>query len=297
MKKIFTYMLAGLSLLLFSRCDALDIDPTSSIADSNYWKTEAQFSTFNVGLHALLRECSFNFFLLGEPRADIYGDVPFGGEATQGMERLPFNTINKENTGISNFAGMYKVINQINLMIAKTKETTVLSEAGKNYYLGEAYGMRAYLYFHLLRSWGDVILYLDYTNGASLDLSNLSKAASPAEEVMKQIKEDITASEKGFGSDYSFKYGRYYWSMAATQMLKGEVYLWTANNLMERIPIDDRNSLIVRPCGRTMPSGINLSFERLSPSHRQVGYVLLTRAPVAIKLSKLSSCCPSTCMC
>lgn len=231
MKKIFTYMLAGLSLLLFSRCDALDIDPTSSIADNNYWKTEAQFSTFNVGLHALLRECSFNFFLLGEPRADIYGDVPFGGEATQGMERLPFNTINKENTGISNFAGMYKVINQINLMIAKTKETTVLSEAGKNYYLGEAYGMRAYLYFHLLRSWGDVILYLDYTNGASLDLSNLSKAASPAEEVMKQIKEDITASEKGFGSDYSFKYGRYYWSMAATQMLKGEVYLWSGRQM------------------------------------------------------------------
>ena len=72
---------------------------------------------------------------------------------------------------------------------------------------------------------------------------------------------------------------------------------YPANNLMERIPIDDRNSLIVPPCGRTMPSGINLSFERLSPSHRQVGYVLLTRAPVAIKLSKLSSCCPSTCMC
>lgn len=231
MKKIFTYMLAGLSLLLFSRCDALDIEPTSSIADSNYWKTEAQFSTFNVGLHALLRECSFNFFLLGEPRADIYGDVPFGGEATQGMERLPFNTINKENTGITNFAGMYKVINQINLMIAKTKETTVLPEATKNYYLGEAYGMRAYLYFHLLRSWGDVILYLDYTNGASLDLSNLSKAASPAEDVMKQIKEDIIASEKAFGSDYSFKFGRYYWSMAATQMLKGEVYLWSGRQM------------------------------------------------------------------
>ena len=31
-----------------------------------------------------------------------------------------------------------------------------------------------------------------------------------------------------------------------------------------------------------MPSGINLSFERLSRSYRQVGYVLLTRAPVAI---------------
>ena len=31
-----------------------------------------------------------------------------------------------------------------------------------------------------------------------------------------------------------------------------------------------------------MLSDINLSFERLSPSYRQVGYVLLTRAPVAI---------------
>ena len=32
MKKIFTYLLAGLSLLSFSRCDSLDIEPTSSLA-------------------------------------------------------------------------------------------------------------------------------------------------------------------------------------------------------------------------------------------------------------------------
>ena len=57
---------------------------------------------------------------------------------------------------------------------------------------------------------------------------------------------------------------------------------YPANNLMERIPIDNRNSLIVKPCDLNIPSGINLSFERLSPSYRQVGYVLLTRAPVAI---------------
>ena len=47
-------------------------------------------------------------------------------------------------------------------------------------------------------------------------------------------------------------------------------------------PGNPRNSLITRPCGLIIPSGINLSFERLSPSYRQVGYVLLTRAPVAI---------------
>ena len=62
----------------------------------------------------------------------------------------------------------------------------------------------------------------------------------------------------------------------------GLVGRYPANCLMERIPIDNRNSLIVIPCGKTMPSGINLSFERLFRSYRQVGYVLLTRAPVAI---------------
>ena len=93
MKKIFTYLLAGLSLLSFSRCDSLDIEPTSSLAGTAYWKNPDQFTAFNTGLHALLREKSYNFFLLGEPRADIYGDNPIGGEASQGMERLPFNTI------------------------------------------------------------------------------------------------------------------------------------------------------------------------------------------------------------
>lgn len=174
---------------------------------------------------------SYNFFLLGEPRADIYGDNPIGGEASQGMERLPFNTINKENVGISNYGDMYKIINQINQMIAKTTETTILTEATQNYYLGEAYGMRAYLYFHLLRSWGDVVLYLDYTEGQNLDLSNITKGVSPATEVMEQIKKDIQASENAFGSDYSFKLGRHFWSAAATQMLKGEAYLWSGRQM------------------------------------------------------------------
>ena len=41
-----------------------------------------------------------------------------------------------------------------------------------------------------------------------------------------------------------------------------------------------------------MPSCINLPFRRLSKSRRQVGYVLLTRAPVAIGLSKLDHAAP-----
>ena len=55
--------------------------------------------------------------------------------------------------------------------------------------------------------------------------------------------------------------------------------------------------LIMRKCLLMITSCINLPFRRLSKSVRQVGYALLTRAPVAIGLSKLRPCCPSTCMC
>lgn len=232
MKKIFIYLLAGASLLpLATGCNSLDLEPESSITDGMYWKSADHFKAFNVGLHAQLRERSYNLFVLGEPRADIYGDTPYGGEATQGMERFPYNTLNAENTGLSSFGNLYGVINQLNLMIAKTEETTLLSEALKNYYLGEAYGMRAFLYFHLLRSWGDVVLHLDYTSSLTMDLANLQKPVSSAETVMAQIKSDIAASEAAFGTDYSFKLGKHYWSLGATKMLKGEVYIWSGKQM------------------------------------------------------------------
>ena len=54
---------------------------------------------------------------------------------------------------------------------------------------------------------------------------------------------------------------------------------------MERIPISHHlATLIGFPCRIPMPSGINLAFARLSRSDWQVGYVLLTRAPVAIRI-------------
>ena len=58
---------------------------------------------------------------------------------------------------------------------------------------------------------------------------------------------------------------------------------YPANQLIGRIPIHNRISLIKIKCSLLIPSDINLSFESLSLSYGQVGYALLTRAPVAIK--------------
>ncbi len=233
MKKIINYIIAGVAIIGFttSCSKQLDLAPVSSISDANFWKTPEQVDAFVSGIHARFRSQTSAIQALGEMRSDIFGTEPlsagtFTGEATQGVERMWLQTLTLDAPGVSNFGDFYTNIVQLNLLIDKLNNSNLVTAANKNYYLGIAYGMRAYYYFQLTRAWGDVVIQTDAVS--SIDVSNLAKAASPAADVMALIKDDIEKSLTSFGSDYSFRNKKGYWSKAATQMLKGEVFLWTA---------------------------------------------------------------------
>lgn len=233
MKKINNIIIVSLGfLLVLGSCGKkLDLAPVSSISDANFWQTPDQVDAFVAGIHSRFRSHTYAFQILGEMRADIFGTDPgsssvFTGEATQGMERLWGNTLDMNNAGVSNFGGFYSNINQINLLISKLGSISSVTEANRNYYLGIAHGMRAYYYFHMYRSWGKVIIQTEPTT--SIDVSALAKPASSEEEVMALIKTDIDHSEAAFGTDYSFRNQKGFWSKSATLMLKAEVYLWTS---------------------------------------------------------------------
>ena len=217
--------------MVFSMTSCLDVEPQSEITDASYWKEEGQFSSANTGLQSMFRDRNFTFYLWGEMRSNLYGGSPFSGEASAGYEVLWDNLLSQASPGISNYGGCYMLINQLNLMIAKSENTDIIKEAVRKNYLGSAYGMRAFMYFQLLRTYGDVIVLTDYTKGSDISIGNMAKAASPAAEVMAQIKKDIEASEKAYGDNYKFANGRNYWSLAATKMLKGEVYLWSGKQM------------------------------------------------------------------
>lgn len=220
-------------LLVAGSCsNKLDLTPVSSITDGNYWKTPDQFDAFVAGVSVEFRNATLALELLGEVRADVFGVDPgsnsaFTGEATQGVEHLWDNTLDGNNPGVSNFGNFYFNINQINLLISKLNSTGVVPQADKNYYLGMAYGMRAFYYFQLFKSWGGVIIQTEPTT--AIDVSHLEKAASGTDSVMALIRKDINESEQSFGNDYSFREQKGYWSKAATLMLKAQVYLWTAH--------------------------------------------------------------------
>lgn len=228
MKKILSIIAAGCLSLSLAGC--LDMEPTSSITDANYWKDADQVQAFNTGLASLFASDGYTFVEWGEFRSNIYSGVPFDG-TNPSYQRFYENTLSQANPGIYDYGGIYTLINQINLMVDKVNSVDFLADAVKSKYLGEAYGMRAYLYFHLLRSYGGVIVNTVHTEGANIDLNNVSRTQNTAEEVMAQIKSDIQASEDAFNGNYSFTDGRTYWSLPATEMLKGEVYLWSGKQM------------------------------------------------------------------
>lgn len=234
MKKYYlSFTLAISFMLVFNSCtDKLNLPPVSSITNSNFWKTPDQFNSFVDGLHVSFRGHTLAFELLGELRAHVFGTDPgsnsvFTGEATQGIEHLWDNSIDGNNPGVSNYGGFYFDINQINLLISQLNTTSVVTPANKSYYLGIAYGMRAFYYFQLYKSWGSAIIHTEPTT--SIDIANLAKAASSADDVLALVKDDINLSDQNFGNNFSFRSRKGYWSKAATLMLKAEVYLWTAH--------------------------------------------------------------------
>ena len=224
-------MSVGFAILSASCSSDLDLTPISSIGDTNYWKTADQYDAFVAGIQARFRSHNANFQALGELRSDIFGTEQgnpstFTGEATQGIERMWLQTLDLDNSGVSNFGGFYSNIGQINLLIDKLNTSTVVIQANKDYYLGIAYGLRAFYYFHLLRSWGKVVVQTDPI--LSINIADLAKPASSEEEVMALIKTDVEKSLSSFGSNYTFRNTKSYWSKPATLMLKAEVSLWNS---------------------------------------------------------------------
>lgn len=146
---------------------------------------------------------------------------------------IRLQNLSKETPGVSKFGDIYGCITNINLFIARVTDANFIPEAKKNYYLGQAYGLRAFYYFDLYRVYGGVPIRLgvEVIDGV-LDPVKLYLQRSQPSEVMSQIKKDLETSLQYFGEQSGFNpYGhgnKVYWSKAATECLAGEVYLWNS---------------------------------------------------------------------
>ena len=136
---------------------------------------------------------------------------------------------NGDNVFVRNWwNGLYGVIAQTNLVLQKVPGINPMKEDQRKKILGEAQFLRAWSYFYLVRLFGDVPLITAPVDATSPDFY---PGRTPAEQVYKQIVDDLTAAE-GAGLPWTETTGRI--SLGAVKSLFAEVYLTMAGQPLNK---------------------------------------------------------------
>ena len=231
MKKILYTICLAAAPLFFQACDNLDLKPIDYTSSTGFWQNEAHVNNFMIGLHNDLREqLGTKHLEYGEYRSEILSTAKNVCGASTKNGSLATNNIKESSTVITNWGGFYGKILQVNVLIEQMETgCDFLNDDLRNYYKGVAYGLRAYYYFWLYRSYGGVPLELEVKVGkGSIGATDLYMERSTAEATLAQIKNDVDASLTAFANTTKKSANYYYWSKDASLMLKGEVYLWSA---------------------------------------------------------------------
>lgn len=227
--KLYTRIVATVLVILLinSSCTKpLELEPISSISSASYWKTEKDASGVLFAMYQRMRlqyEGDFNLLFLGEGRSEALGN-----SGTSVATNIYWdNMLDKNNPGPT-WTGIYNVVHHANLLIKYIPTISFTSESEKNTMLAQAYAMRAYLYYVMSRTWGDVIIVTEPTEGFRPE--TIQKERSDKAKVFELIKDDIEKAVALF-PDNSFQSGRFLWSKPAVLTLKADVYLWTGKRM------------------------------------------------------------------
>lgn len=235
MKRI-NYMLAVITgvTLVFSATSCKkqlgEVVPQDQISTSLALTDANAAQTLYVGVYSRLRAYNSTLFNLGEMRSDIWADGIFTESADGTSQQLYTHNISALNVPYGNWGGFYNLIYQINNVIKVIPQSPVI-QANKDKWLAEMYGIRAYIYYTMLRTWGAVPLTTEPVTSIS-NAAETYKARTSADSVMLQIKNDIEQSLTLFGSSNTIPAGnRTFWNRVATLTLKGDVYIWSGTHM------------------------------------------------------------------
>jgi len=202
MKFASKYLLAGLlPLLSLTGCKKfvqLD-DPIDQVASSEAFNTDANTATAIRGIYSKMNNAAGLGFAGGiQALMDAGADGLKVQSATNQFYEFYTNTINSASTVNKNLWNyFYYVIYSANAAIENINASTGMTDAGKQLYTAEARFLRAWCYFYLVNTWGDVPL----TTSSDFDYNNhLFRSAKAA--IYEQIKSDLLYAQANLGPAY-----------------------------------------------------------------------------------------------
>ncbi|WP_034256534.1 RagB/SusD family nutrient uptake outer membrane protein [Arenibacter latericius] len=227
MKNLFLLIvLFTASSVIISCSSELDQEPISIISNNSFWKTKDDAEGAILGAYVDLRTtANTDLYILGEGRSDILG-IGLAGDG--GYRKYYENTVNADDAGPS-WRNFYKIINSSNLILKYVPDIDFSGdENAKSRILAEAYTMRAFTYFVMVRTWGDLIIHTEPIESSNPNLTNIERSSK--QEVFNLIKSDLEMAIQLF-PDNEIPSGRNRWSKVGAKALKGDVFLWTGKML------------------------------------------------------------------
>lgn len=188
----------------------------------------AALQTLYTGVYATFRTYNSTLFILGEMRSEIWTDGLFTESLDGTYQQMYDQNISALNAPFGSWGSFYTLLYQINNSIQLFTSGN-LPAATKNQYLAEMYGLRAYVYYTMVKTWGSVPL-ITKAVGTINNAAETYVARTSTDSVLMQVKSDIEQSLTYFAGNNTFPAGkRVYWNRVATLVLKGDVYLWTGS--------------------------------------------------------------------
>lgn len=224
-KRSYRRFIAGLATVVvcafaLSSClnEFLEPEPLNLITHENYWQSESDArAALNAAYAHLQQTYKTGFIFWTEARSDN-----FIGSSTGAY---PYQSVCYNNLSASypccNWNNWYKMVSVANYGIHFIPGmTSKLSETKQRHLLSEAYFLRAYAYFNMVRIWGDVPLITEPT----LAKSEVTKPSrTEMDLVMQQINRDIDSAVVNVDKNVE---ELYLYSAGALYALATDVAMW-----------------------------------------------------------------------
>jgi len=219
MKKFKLILLLLVSSVVFSSCeDFLNPKPIDAIGSESFYSNAAEVNAGIIAIYDGLQELPNMEYALTEMRSDNSKTRTSEGDWAQ-FEKL---TVQPTNAGISTYwSNAYNVIFRANVVLP---HLDVVTDATKrDQYEGEIRFVRAFVYFNLVRLWGDVPL-VDKVIGPNETEYFGRKSTS---DIYNFIIADLLAATEKLPEQNKIDFGRA--TKGAAQALLAKVYLTQKN--------------------------------------------------------------------
>lgn len=184
MKKI-TIFIVSLVIGIHS-CNVIDQEPLDAVSNEQLFTRPSDAEAAIIGVYRQLTAMAFYYVM--------YADLPtkntVGTALNRQFEQMNNLLVLDDNPHFETiWNDHYLLINRANVVIARVPEIPGLNEQKRDEVVAEARFLRAFAYFSLVRSFGDVPLITIPTT--SPDIAALQVPRNPTDQVYAQIFEDL----------------------------------------------------------------------------------------------------------